>query len=58
MQISVYDYIASINQIKYYNSYQNYSETSCIAEEDMINTLQSLNMVKILEGSTYHLYHT
>ena len=29
-----------------YNSCDNYSEMSCIAEEDIINTLQSLNMVK------------
>ena len=33
-----------------YNSYDNYSEMSCIAEEDIINTLQSLNMVKYWKG--------
>ena len=33
-----------------YNYYDNYSEMSCIAEEDIINTLQSLNMVKYWKG--------
>ena len=33
-----------------YNSYDNYSEMSCIAEEDIINTLQSLNMLKYWKG--------
>ena len=33
-----------------YNSYDIYSEMSCIAEEDIINTLQSLNMVKYWKG--------
>ena len=32
------------------NSYDNYSEMSCIAEEDIINTLQSLNMIKYWKG--------
>ena len=33
-----------------YNSYGNYSEMSCIAEEDIIDTLQSLNVVKYWKG--------
>ena len=38
------------SEIRFQYSYHNYSEMSCIAEEDIINTLQSLNMVKYWKG--------
>ena len=37
-------------EIRFHYLNHNYSEMSCIAEEDIINTLQSLNMVKYWKG--------